>query len=229
MTIKKITLTILFFSLTSTWVFGYEEIECTTDPVFAENSCNQCFDWWEKWQWVNIWLLNDKWVNNSDSQVLLYKEEQDMPTMLNLSEWNVTWSMSPNSEWFWEFDSELDSLYSSDYDWYILNPGAEINWLKSKLWYAYSLDKNTAEKWNNIWLLVYPIKVHAILWDWEPAIDTNTHKECVLYKSWDTEVDVVIPKNTTTKLPDTWPAEYILLLIIALLGWFTFLKFWKKA
>ncbi len=29
-----------------------EEIECSSDAVFSEYSCNQCFDGWVKNQWA---------------------------------------------------------------------------------------------------------------------------------------------------------------------------------
>ena len=227
MTLKRIVLTICVFSLTSTWVFGYEEINCSSDPIFSANSCNQCFDWWQKWEWVNIWLLSDKWINSTDKSILMYKEEQEMPSMINLGWTSVSWSQQPSSENFWEYTSDLEALYSSDYEWYILWAWNETSWIQSKLWYAYSLDKNSLETGKNIWLLVYPMSMHIIT-DWEAAIETEVHKECVLYKSWEPEDDIVIP-TPPKKLPDTWPAEYMLLMVIAILWWALFMKFLRKA
>ena len=96
--------------------------------------------------------------------------------------------------------------------------------IKSKLGYAYSIDKNTAEKWTNIAMLVYPISSRNILSD-GTTTSADEHKECVLYKSWEPVKEVV---TTPKKLPNSW-AEHILLVILALLLGFWIMKFRKKA
>jgi hypothetical protein len=39
----KILTTISILALSSISVSAYDEVKCSTDPVFASNSCNQCF------------------------------------------------------------------------------------------------------------------------------------------------------------------------------------------
>jgi len=194
------------------WVLAYEEIDCSSDWVFETNSCSQCFNWWVKKQWDYIWLLKDKWINSSDSSRILYKEEQKMPMMINLNSNNVSWSQTPSSDWFWEYTQEFDSLYSQEDEWYILESWKEINWIQSKDWYAYKLDKNTLTQNSNIGLLVYPISSRLILDDWTPSMEDVEHRECVLFKSaW------ASASAQPKRLPETWPAEYILLLILAMI------------
>ena len=209
---------------------AYEEIECTSDSVFSEYSCGQCFTWGDKKVWDNIWLLSDLWINNTPLKKVLYKEEQMDPEMINLNSSNTIWSQTPSSEWFWEFSEELEELYSEDEAWYILEWGQQVTWLKSALGFAYSLDKNTAEVWENIWLLVFPIATHNILEDWEITIDTETHNECVLFKSGEASLDEtpVVVTEEPKKLPETGPAQFALLLLLALSLGFWILKFRTK-
>jgi len=47
---KKVLLSsiVLLALVTSTASAEYKEVSCSTDSVFAENSCTQCFDGWTK-------------------------------------------------------------------------------------------------------------------------------------------------------------------------------------
>jgi hypothetical protein len=111
-------------------------------------------------------------------------------------------------------------LYSSEFEWYVLPAWQEVTWLKSKLDAAYKLDRNEVANWWNIWLLVYSITTGNILEWWEVSTDFSEHNECVLFKSG----DKVTPTPPPT-LPQTGPAEYFLLLILAMVLWFWIVKF----
>lgn len=221
--IKKIIWILLVSTLINTsFVSAYSEIDCSSDIAFESNSCNQCFDWGVKNKWDYIGLLVDDWINNTNKDQILYKEEQTMPEMINLNPNLVAWSQTPSEEDFWEYTQEFDSLYSEDDLWYILKAGQRVSWLQSKMWYAYKLDNNASAANANIGLLVYPISTHIIQNDWSPSIDDQEHVECVLFKSaWASEIET---PEQPKKLPDTGPAEYILLMIIAMILWFGFIR-----
>jgi len=40
---KRLLFIVSFLVITSPSFAAYDEVECSTDPVFSENSCNQCF------------------------------------------------------------------------------------------------------------------------------------------------------------------------------------------
>lgn len=226
--IKKIIWALLISILINTsLVSAYNEIECSSDIIFKSNSCNQCFDGWLKAKWDYIWLLIDDWINPTDKNKILYKEEQKMPEMLNLNPNNVLWSQTPSVDWFWEYSTEFDALYNENELWYVLEAWKKVTWLQSKMWYAYKLDNNTTANNTNIGLLVYPISTHVIQDDWTPSIDDELYNECVLFKSaWASEKTVTVKPK---KLPDTGPTEYILLLIIAMILGFWFVKLSTKS
>jgi hypothetical protein len=41
---KVLLSSIITLALVTTTFAGYSEVSCSTDSVFAENSCTQCFD-----------------------------------------------------------------------------------------------------------------------------------------------------------------------------------------
>lgn len=224
---KKIAflLSLCFFANVALVEASYSEIDCSTDTIFTENSCNQCFDGWEKATWDNIGMMEDLWKNDSDTDRLIYKEEQEMPKMVNPASDKATWSQNPASDKdFWAFTPELEDIYSSWSDAYVLAPGKSLTWLKSNLWASYKLDSNKVEKGANVWLLVYPIVTHSVLEDGTASPESTTHKECVLFKSADAnKVETPAPKPVEVKappakvLPKTGPAENLLVILALIL------------
>lgn len=232
MTTNKLFIWTFIFALTVNSVFAsYNELSCDSDPAFKANSCNQCFDWGQKWAWESFGLLSDLYVNKSSSDRLLYKEEQNFPTLVNLA-WDKTlWSQTPSSENFWEYTPEFEALYSKDQEAYVVKANSNITWLKSKLGYAYKLDKNTANKWENIGLLIYPVTSHTISGSGEVSVDADEHKECVLFKAWNAvaKVTPTVVENVKPKaLPKTWP-ESILLVFFAMILWIGFYGLKRKS
>ncbi len=219
MNTNKLLIWTIIFSLTlQSATAAYEEINCNTDPVFSQNSCNQCFKWWEKWEWEAFGFLSDLFVNKTTNKKLIYKEEQTMPFMVNLGWDKSSWSQTPSSEDFWEYTQDFDALYNNEQEAYLVAPNKEVKWLQSKMGYAYKLDKNTVAKGENVWMLIYSVISHDIVND-EVSVDTNEHRECVLFKSWTptkVQTPTVIEKQEVKQLPQTWP-EHIVLAALALL------------
>ncbi len=219
---KSLALFLLLWLSVFNVSFAYdEEIECSSDPVFSEYSCTQCFDWWEKAEWAYISLLSDDWENASGVSKVMYTEQQEMPVMYNLNS-EASWSQTPSSEDFWSYTDDFESLYSDEQLGYVLEPGQSVKWIESNLSYAYSLDTNNVAQWENIWLLVYSLLSHNILDSWEVSMNSEPHKECVLYKSWDENEETPVEPET---LPQTWPAEFLLLLILAMILGFGIVRY----
>lgn len=212
---------------------AYQEIECSTDPIFAANSCSQCFDGGTKWEGANLGFLKDDWVNTSNIDKMLYKEEQEMPKMVNLNPSLVSWAEVPGKAGFWEYTAQFNKLYRPEEEWYVLGKGQSVTWLQSKTGYAYSLKKNQAEAGKNIGLLVYPIAVHNIADNGDISVDAIEHKECVLFKSGTPEQKAPVntgekPKAPVKQLPQTGPEHYVLLLMLAMVLGFGITKLRKR-
>lgn len=207
--------------------FAYEEIECNSDPVFSANSCNQCFKGWEKSAgWDPEGFLFDEWVNSSSTDMIVYKEIQEDPRLVNLSPDLTQWSQVPSSQGFWEYTSEFENIYSDAEAGYVLEAGKKLTWIKSKLGYGYSLNKNTAAEWENIAMLIFPLTSHALLSDGTISEDSDVHNECVLFTSGnpDTQPPVVIKR-----LPETGPAQFIMLAFFAMFLSFVLVKARKES
>ncbi|NVP17780.1 hypothetical protein HUU51_03615 [Candidatus Gracilibacteria bacterium] len=223
--VKKLlasSVAIALISSISTVSAATTEIECSTDSVFAEYSCNQCFDGGEKSTGSFIGLLTDIWSNNSANDKIMYKEQQEMPEMVNLNTSKVEWSQTPDSKDFWEYTPEFEALFSTEQDGYVLKAGQSVTWLKSKLSYAFKLDRNDAVKGENIGLLVYPVLSHTLLDNGELGMSNTPHNECVLFKSAAGQSPVV---ETPKTLPQTGPAEFFLLMILAMILGFGIVRF----
>lgn len=223
---SKILLSILLAVSLVMPSFAFDEIQCTTDPVFAANSCNQCFSGLNQSEWDTVGFLSDDWINNSPTDMILYKEIQEDPRFVNLSPDLSQWTQVPSSQGFWEYTSEFDNVYSEAEDGYVLEAGKKVTWIKSKLGYGYQLESNTAALDQNIGLLIFPITTHALLPDGTISEDSDVHNECVLFTSWNPSEEAPV---VVKRLPETGPAEFVMLGFLAMLLWFVFIKNRKES
>lgn len=220
---KKLLATLALVTFSPVSFAAETEIECSSDSVFSEYSCNQCFDWGTKSEWAFIGLLSDEWINESENSKILYTEQQENPELINLDTDNVEWTQDPSGEDFWEYTDEFQALMDEENGGYVLTAMSSVNWIKSKLGYAYKLERNEASENQNIGLLVYPILSHTIMDDGEISMNESwAHKECVLYKSADANTKEI---ETPKELPETGPAEFFLLFILAMILAFGVLRF----
>jgi len=222
---RALSIALILAYVTTSSYAAVETVTCDSSATYAANSCDQCFTGWAVSVWDNKGLLSDVWENDGTTDQILFKEEQDMPQIISLggSSWSeVTASDSID---FWQYTNELEALYDEDNLGYKLESGQSVKWLESSLGSAYQLvSTNVANGWET-GLLVYDIAIHA-LDDGDLSLETETHRECVLYTSGDTPDTPVVP--VTPELPQTGP-EHIVLALVALLLGFGFLKFRNRA
>jgi LPXTG-motif cell wall-anchored protein len=221
------TLLLVALSVSSTYA-ALPEVSCDTDPAFSGNACNQCFDGGSVSVGDNLGLLTDDLLNDKSGDIIVYKEEQEFPELVSLSS-DVSWSQTPSGDGFWKYTDAFNNLYSESEDGYIVPSGSEVTWLESTLGYAYTLDSNNAPTGSNVGLLVYKLISHDISADGDITIEGESHNECVLFTSGDTPTEqppVVVEQPK--QLPETG-AEHILLILLALLLGFGFLKFMRRA
>jgi len=139
----------------------------------------------------------------------------------------ASFEQNPTSnEEFWEFTSELETLYSSGVDGYVLQPGQEVSWLKSTLGSAYKVNTANQTKGTNVGLLEFDLMGHNILASGEIAMSDAPHKECVLFKSAQAEEIVTPQAEVPTPAPEpqpemtqvkTGPEMYFIVLILSFL------------
>lgn len=220
-----ILLTMYFTVNISSTSAAYEEVLCEVNNAFADQSCTQCFDGGEVAQGDNKWLLTDIWENFTDSDHVLFKEEQEMPKIVSLG--GASWAevKASDSVDFWMYTEDLDNLYVEDALWSVLPAGETVTWLESTVGSAYQLESNPAPQGDNVGMILYDIVTHEVDADGIPSTDSDTHRECVLFTSGTPGVTPVVPE--TPRLPETGPEHLILALVALMLG-FGFLRFRNK-
>lgn len=222
---KKIILAVLLSLLATNVNWAYTEVNCSSDSVFWQYSCNQCFDWEQIKTGDSISFLDDIWTNDTTNRKIMYKEEQVMPIMNVLN--GASFTKNPNDDSFWEYTPEFETLNDKDFDWYVLPAGKSVSWVKSSIGASYLVD-SVWEPSTNAWILVFDIMAHNILASWEIVINNKSHKECVLYKAWETVIAPEIPAEIVEPTPEweqmtkvkTGPELYFLVLMISFLLWF---------
>lgn len=64
---------------------AYEVLDCSSDSVFGQNSCTQCFRGDAVSAGTDIGFLTDDFINGGTVPKIVYKEEQEMPEMISLA------------------------------------------------------------------------------------------------------------------------------------------------
>jgi hypothetical protein len=218
------TLLVIAYMTTSSYA-AYDVVSCAASNAYAANSCDQCFDGGTVVAGDNKGLLTDVWENNATSAQILFKEEQEMPRIVSLGGASWTEVTASDSVDFWQYTAELDALYDEDNLGYSLDSGMSATWIESTLGSAYQLVSSSANSGDEVGMIIYDIATHAVDIDGTPALDSDIHRECVLFTSGTPGEPPVIPETPT--LPETG-AEHILLVFFAAILGFGFLKFRKK-
>jgi len=230
MKIAQTAALVALFAIGTQYSFAaYDVLDCSSDPVFGQNSCTQCFRGDAVSAGDDVGFLTDDFLNDGSVSKIVYKEEQNMPEMTSLAPSDVSVSQNPTSDNFWEYTDAFNALYSTDEEGYVIPAGQKVTWIQSKLGYSYKVDTNTLPAGNNALLLAYTLSTHDINTGGDIALESQEHKECVLYASAGTPETPVTPTSEPPKeLPKTGP-EHIILALVALLLGFGILKMRKKA
>ncbi len=218
---KKVILTGIILALSSSVVnaWEYKEVSCSSNPLFGQYECSQCFDGWSLEEGKNLGLLTDVWSNGTSSSMYMLKGENELDSAVKMYAQNgASWSYEPTQENFWEYTDALEQL-PHDGGFYTLAAWKSVDWIQSKLGYSIKLNKS-AEAGKEIWLLKYTINIHTDN-NGIPNETTISHSECVLFKSAGKTANTpATTKVSPQKLPKTWPQEVLLLLLsLILAGW----------
>jgi len=214
-----------------TWtVSNYEKVACDKD-FFIQNNCSECFAGWNKNIWEKITSLNDTWTNPNTSEQIIYSDEQTFPELINLWWDNTKWISNPEDNTkFWKNSQEI--IWSDSKTWsgrqeFVLEWGKTINLYESDLWATYVVDSTDKMQWDAIGLLKFPLSYHNIDATWNEG-EKMDHTECVAYYAWAPVVAPTAPAQTEVTKVKTGP-ESLILILIALITTFFFLRIRKKA
>jgi hypothetical protein len=222
----RVLTTLLVVAYMTTSSYGaYEVVNCSSNTSFTANSCDQCFNGGAVVAGDNKGLLTDVWENNSDSAQIMFKEEQETPRIISLGGASWTELTVSDSVEFWQYTAELDAIYDENSLGYSLPAGGSVTWIESTLGSAYQLVSSSVNDGDNVGMIIYDTVTHDVDTNGTPTLDSDLHRECVLFTSGTPGEDPVIPESPT--LPETGP-EHILLVVVAMLLGFGFLTFKRK-
>ncbi len=197
----------------------YKSVNCNTNPAFATNSCDQCFDWGSIKVGDTVNGLFDNWLNNTPNILVAYKEEQKMPNLVRFG--NTTWISTPAEDVnFWKYSSDIVWVQagSGGKNQYILPAWQSVKFFESDLGAGYKLEKTDKKAGDLIGLLRFPIVSHTI--DNSANESTaSTAYECAAITLTASSVVPVTPvvekKPTTQEITSTKTGPETLLLIVA--------------
>ncbi len=194
----------------------FRSVSCNTNPAFATNSCDQCFDGGSVKQGGTITGLYDNWLNNTSNILVAYKEEQKMPNMVRFG--NTTWIANPPDETkFWQYSSDIVWVQagSGGKSQYILPAGQSVKFLEADLLAGYRLDKTDKKNGEVVGILRFPLVSHVIDSSANESA-ANTTYECAAF-TVSASAPTVTPetKPTPKEITSTKTGPETLLLIVA--------------
>ncbi|MCK9272025.1 hypothetical protein M0P65_00575 [Candidatus Gracilibacteria bacterium] len=211
-------------------VSNYEKVACDKD-FFIQNNCSECFAGGNKNIGEKITSLNDTWTNPNTSEQIIYSDEQTFPELINLGGDNTKWISNPEDNTkFWKNSQEIiwsDSKTGSGRQEFVLEGGKTINLYESDLGATYVVDSTDKMQGDAIGLLKFPLSYHNIDATGNEG-EKMDHTECVAYYAGAPVVAPTAPAQTEVTKVKTGP-ESLILILIALITTFFFLRIRKKA
>lgn len=205
----------------STNLGEFKEVACT-DPLWVQNSCNQCFTGKSVKVGEKLTGLFDNWTNSTDAILVAEKDAQKIPNMVSFgASWvssnadeSKMWKNSPDVLWTPNTTTAKDEFY--------LQPGQKIRFMESDLGAGYTLESSTKKHGEIIGMLRFPVVYHTTDMTSGNKSDAMTHYECVTYTlDAPTTPTTPTPGKPTPKTPtpktevETGPAETLVLIIAA--------------
>lgn len=194
----------------------FQSVNCASNPAFATNSCDQCFDGGSLKVGDTVSGLFDNWINNSTNIMIAYKEEQKYPNMVRFG--NTTWTQNPPDESkFWKYSSEIVWVQagSGGKNQYILPAGQSVKFIESDLGAGFKLERTDKKNGEVVGLLRFPLVSHTIDASANESA-ASTAYECATFSvASNTVAPPVENKPTPQEITTTKTGPETLLLIIA--------------
>lgn len=184
----------------------YTSVECSTLTAFSENSCNQCFDGGTVKSGQILTGLFDTWSNNNATPQVMYKDEQTMPTMVNLGGANTEWTSKPtDNEKVWQYTTEVvwsSAGSGSTKQSFLIMPGDKVKFIEADLGAGYNLVKTDKKVGDALGMVKFPINYRNVS-DTGTEGEKQTHYECVVYKAAAVTPAAVTPTPEPTETTPT--------------------------
>jgi hypothetical protein len=196
-------------------LWEFRSVSCTTNPAFATNSCDQCFDGGSVKVGETITGLFDNWLNNTTTIQVAYREEQKYPNMVRFG--NTTWTQNPPDETkFWKYPSDIVWVQAGS-GWknqYILPAGQSVKFMEADIGAGFKLERTDKRNGEVAGMLRFPLVSHSIDASANESI-ANTTYECATFSVASSPTPVTPEKPTPQEITTTKTGPETLLLIVA--------------
>ena len=159
----------------------YKTVNCNSNPAFASNGCDQCFDGGSVKPGVRMTGLFDNWTNPTTNVLKAVKDEQKSPNMVKFG--NTTWLSTPaNESAIWKSSSDIAWTGTGTKQETLLQPNSKVRFVEADIGAGYTLEKTDRKNGELVGILRFPVVSHTI--DVRTATEgaPDTHYECVAYK-----------------------------------------------
>lgn len=205
----------------STRHWEYKEVACSSDVVFSQNSCNQCFIGSTVKVGEKKTDLFDNWRNNTTDVVYTaVKSEQKTPELVSFGSKWVPSNADESKMWIFHTDVS-ESFFPGANGWeeFALNPGQEVRFYQTSLGAGYTLESTTKNNGEVVGMLKFPVVYYTQNISGEDrSTSPETHYECVSYSLEKEEAPAPTPNKPTTPevtKTETGPAQTLVLIVAA--------------
>lgn len=191
---------------TSTSMGEVAEVACSTDAIFSQNTCDQCFTGRSVKVGDRLSGLSDNWTNTTSNYLIAVKDEQKTPNMVAFdSTWTPT---SADESKMWRSSSQISWIPgTSGKDEFQLIPGQKVSFIETDLGAGFTLASSNKKNGETIGLLRYPVSYYTMDMTTVTRSSTpTTHVECVKY-TLDAPTTTVTPKDEPKKPTPATPAK----------------------
>ena len=195
----------------------YTEVACSSDPIFGQNSCGQCFVGRGVKVGERLTGLADNWKNTTSNYLIAVRDEQKTPNMVS---YDSVWTPSSSDESkMWKNSSAITWIPgTSGKDEFQLLPDQKVTFMETDLGAGFTLTSSQKKHGETVGLLRFPVVYYTMdMTTVTRSATAETHYECVKYT-----LDNPTTPTTPTTPPvvpktevETGPTETLILIIAA--------------
>lgn len=176
----------------------YKEVACSSDAIFSQNTCDQCFVGRSVKVGERLSGLSDNWTNSTANFLVAVRDEQKTPNMVGFdSTWTPT---SADESKMWKSSADINWLPgTSGKDEFQLASGQKVKFIETDLGAGFTLTNSTKKAGETIGLLRFPVTYYTVdMATVTRSTTPTTHYECVKY---------TLDAPTTPTTPPSTPSE----------------------
>lgn len=192
----------------------YTEVACSSDPIFGQNSCGQCFVGRGVKVGERLTGLADNWKNTTSNYLIAVRDEQKTPNMVS---YDSVWTPSSADESkMWKNSSAITWIPgTSGKDEFQLLPDQKVTFMETDLGAGFTLTSSQKKHGETVGLLRFPVVYYTMdMTTVTRSATAETHYECVKYTLDNPTTPTTPPVVPKTEV-ETGPTETLILIIAA--------------